>query len=176
MLLLVVVGQPGQPNKESLEEVRVSQEELFNLVANGELIEIADEIADDTGEVRTVRSGFRFQNVHEIDSYSEMTESTAIYPGSNEGNGPALSYVGLGLVGEAGEIANKIKKILRDDDGVVRPEKRAELRKELGDVFWYVCRLCEELEIVPSEVLAENLNKLASRKDRGVIGGSGDNR
>ena len=82
----------------------------------------------------------------------------------------------LGLVGEAGEVADKFKKIYRDDNGVLLEEKREMIEKELGDVLWYLAQLATELNIKLSEVAEANIEKLASRMDRGVLQGSGDNR
>ena len=111
-----------------------------------------------------------------FEDYQVATSTTAFYPGAGEGNADALSYTALGLVGEAGEIANKVKKILRDSGGEVSSEVRKDLAKELGDVFWYLARLADEIGY-PLEVIAENnLAKLRSRAERGVLSGSGDNR
>ncbi|MEO7364392.1 MAG: nucleoside triphosphate pyrophosphohydrolase family protein [Candidatus Saccharimonadales bacterium] len=82
----------------------------------------------------------------------------------------------LGLNGEAGEVAEKLKKIIRDKGGVVSDDDKIELAKELGDVLWYIAVFAEQLG-VPLDIIAQqNLDKLASRKDRGMLGGSGDNR
>lgn len=110
-----------------------------------------------------------------LDEYAERTADTAIYPGAGTGSWEALSYVGLGL-GEAGEIQGKIKKVIRDDGGIVTDAKRHDIVAEMGDAYWYLARLCAELGVSPSDVLRANLDKLASRKERGVITGSGDER
>jgi NTP pyrophosphatase (non-canonical NTP hydrolase) len=89
---------------------------------------------------------------------------------------PPVVYCALGLAGEAGEVANKIKKVYRDEDGEFSLEKEEELAKELGDVLWYVAALANELGFSLAWVAEENLNKLKSRQERGVIGGSGDER
>lgn len=112
----------------------------------------------------------------EMRHYQRKAAETAIYPDAGTGSAVALAYVGLGLAGEAGEIANKIKKVLRDDGGEITPEKAAELRKEVGDVLWYVARMATELQESLNAVAQHNLDKLASRRERGVVGGSGDNR
>lgn len=108
--------------------------------------------------------------------YEVATRSTAIYPSAGSGSYDALQYVALGLVGEAGEVAGKIKKIYRDKAGVVSEDDAKELAKEIGDVLWYAARFADELGINLEEIAKGNLEKLASRKERGVIGGSGDNR
>lgn len=82
----------------------------------------------------------------------------------------------LGLVGEAGEIANKVKKIIRDNGGVVTPEQASQIATEVGDVLWYVAALSRELGVDLGEVAQANIQKLTDRQARGVIGGSGDNR
>jgi len=87
----------------------------------------------------------------------------------------ALSYDGLGL-GEAGEVQGKIKKIIRDAGGVITPEATEEIKKELGDVLWYVASMCDNLGITLKDVASGNIEKLRDRNKRGVLEGSGDNR
>lgn len=111
-----------------------------------------------------------------FEEYQLATADTAVYPGALEGNADALSYVTLGLTGEAGEIANKVKKILRDKGGNVTSDDRTELSKELGDVLWYLTRLADEIGYPLEDIAQRNVDKLRSRKERGVISGSGDNR
>ena len=82
----------------------------------------------------------------------------------------------LGLPGEAGEAADKFKKILRDKGGVITPSDREEIVKELGDVMWYVAMISEYLEVPLSDVANANIEKLESRLKRNKIHGSGDNR
>lgn len=82
----------------------------------------------------------------------------------------------LGLVGESGEFAEKVKKIIRDKNGAISDEDRAELLKELGDVLWYVNAVAHLLDSSISEVASKNLEKVLSRKQRGTTKGSGDNR
>src|SRR5688572_29206236 len=110
-----------------------------------------------------------------LNEYQEATSRTANYPAAGSGNVMALAYVGLGL-GECGEVQGKIKKILRDDGGVVTQEKREQIGKELGDVLWYLARASTELGYDLSYLAEMNLDKLDDRKERGVLGGSGDNR
>jgi NTP pyrophosphatase (non-canonical NTP hydrolase) len=111
-----------------------------------------------------------------FDTYQKLTTVTAIYPEAGTGSAGALAYVALGLVGEAGEVANKVKKILRDSNGEVSPEVRQALIDEVGDVTWYLARLATELQVSLGDVGQKNLDKLLDRKDRGVLQGSGDTR
>ena len=104
--------------------------------------------------------------------YQEKSRVTALYPHA----GHDFVYPTLGLVGEAGEVADKLKKTIRDDNGVVTDVKREEVKKELGDVLWYVAQVATELHLSLDDIASANLEKLLSRKERGVIGGSGDNR
>ena len=90
--------------------------------------------------------------------------------------GDMLLYPVLGLAGESGELLNKIKKIYRDSGGVYTHEDRNAVIDELGDILWYVSEVATQLGIELSIVAERNLLKLASRKQRGVISGSGDNR
>lgn len=107
-----------------------------------------------------------------FDAYQGRALETAIYP--NAGQNPI--YPTLGLCGEAGEVAEKVKKVLRDNGGVFDDAARAVIAKELGDVLWYVARLASELGLSLGDVAVANLAKLADRQARGVIGGSGDER
>jgi NTP pyrophosphatase (non-canonical NTP hydrolase) len=107
-----------------------------------------------------------------LSEYQEKAGTTALYP--NVGENPY--YAALGLAGEAGEIANTIKKIMRDDDGTITDEKRKEVKKELGDVLWYVACTASEMGLNLDEVAQANLDKLASRMERGVLQGSGNDR
>lgn len=109
--------------------------------------------------------------VKDFNEYQKFTDQTAIYPEAGTGGDEALKYVALGLVGEAGEIANKVKKIMRD--GTYDP---VALSDELGDVLYYVARLATELGTSLNLVAKENTHKLLDRKDRGVLRGSGDAR
>lgn len=107
----------------------------------------------------------------ELSEYQRLSRATAEYPPQTR-----LTYPALGLAGEAGEVAEHFKKALRDDGGVITPERRAKISKELGDVLWYVAQLSTELGLDLDEVAGENLDKLRSRQSRGVLSGSGDER
>ncbi len=104
--------------------------------------------------------------------YQEKSKETAVYPSIGE----RFVYPLLGLVGESGEIAEKIKKIFRDRNGVVDEETKKEIRKELGDVLWYLSQIATELDISLEEVAFSNIEKLMSRKERSQLHGDGDNR
>ena len=104
--------------------------------------------------------------------YQVRSRETARYP--DVGCNPI--YPTLGLCGEAGEVADKVKKVLRDREGVFAPEVIDDLRLELGDVLWYVAQLASERDLSMAEIAEANLAKLASRAARNVIGGSGDRR
>lgn len=110
----------------------------------------------------------------DMNEYQTKAAQTAIYPGRNELTG--LLYVTLGLAGEAGEFANKVKKVLRDDGGVLTFEKEEALLAELGGVLWYLSQAATELGASLAKVGHDNLFVLASRAQRGVLGGSGDDR
>lgn len=109
---------------------------------------------------------------YQLDRYQEEAWETAIYP--DKGNN--LYYPALGLVGEAGEVCNKIKKVMRDQDGKATPEQKNEIAKELGDVMWYLATLATELDSHLGCIAESNLKKLEDRQNRGVLKGSGDNR
>lgn len=104
--------------------------------------------------------------------YQEKARKTAIYPN----RGKNFIYPTLGLVGEAGEVAEKVKKALRDEGGVISRKKRQELAKELGDVLWYLANLAHELNLSLEQIASDNLAKLASRQKRNRLQGEGDNR
>jgi NTP pyrophosphatase (non-canonical NTP hydrolase) len=108
----------------------------------------------------------------QLSDYQDRSRATAVYPDA----GRNLTYPALGLCGEAGECAEKVKKAIRDDGGALTEERRAALAAELGDVLWYLAQLATEAELDLDEIAADNLAKLLSRRDRGVIQGSGDAR
>jgi NTP pyrophosphatase (non-canonical NTP hydrolase) len=108
----------------------------------------------------------------DFNEYQKETRKHAIYPqlGNN------FSYPTIGLAGETGEVAEKIKKIIRDKSGVVDEQSREEVKKELGDVLWYLSQIASELEISLEDVAQGNIEKIASRRERGTTHGSGDER
>ncbi len=86
------------------------------------------------------------------------------------------TILAMGVAGEAGEVIEKWKKIVAYKDGVISKEDKAELGKELADVIWYIAVLADELGLSLDELMRQNVEKLASRKVRGVQKGAGDNR
>lgn len=111
-----------------------------------------------------------------FDEYQGTTHQTCVYPTDDADTMEAIKYLTLGLVGEGGEIAENVKKMLRDDNGVITPERKAKLFSEIGDQFWYISELCSRLGFNMGEVAKANIAKLLDRKARGVLHGSGDNR
>jgi NTP pyrophosphatase (non-canonical NTP hydrolase) len=107
----------------------------------------------------------------ELSEYQRESRRTAEYPRE-----AWLVYPGLGLAGEAGEVAEHVKKAVRDDGGQVSEERRTAMSKELGDVLWYVAQIASELGLELEEIARQNLDKLRSRQRRGVLSGSGDER
>jgi NTP pyrophosphatase (non-canonical NTP hydrolase) len=87
-----------------------------------------------------------------------------------------MVYPALGLNGEAGEVAEKVKKLFRDRDAVITNEFRESIKKELGDVLWYIANLAAEVNLSLEEIAVGNLEKLAGRVQRGTLHGDGDNR
>jgi NTP pyrophosphatase (non-canonical NTP hydrolase) len=108
----------------------------------------------------------------QLSDYQQLSRATAVYPDA----GDNLTYPALGLCGEAGECAEKVKKALRDDGGVLTGERRAALAAELGDVLWYLAQLSTEAGLDLDAIAQDNLAKLLSRKERQVLQGSGDSR
>lgn len=108
--------------------------------------------------------------------YQKKSRKTAGYPEA----GDTFQYPILGLLAESGEVADKLKKHIRDrhlyKPSDLNEEQREELAKELGDVLWYVAQLCTELGVELDDVAEWNIEKLYSRMERGKLGGSGDNR
>jgi len=104
--------------------------------------------------------------------YQEEARKTAIYPDK----GHNYIYPTLGISGEAGELAEKIKKVLRDKKGIIDEESLEAIKKEMGDILWYLANLATELGIQLEQVALLNLEKLASRQQRNRLHGEGDDR
>lgn len=108
----------------------------------------------------------------DFNEYQKISRKTAIYPQK----GKNFVYPVLGLVGESGEVAEKIKKILRDNKGIIKEEQKEEIKKELGDVLWYISQVATELDLPLNEIASFNIEKIQSRHKRKKIHGKGDNR
>ena len=106
-----------------------------------------------------------------LNEYQTAALKTAIYP---RVNGAGVAYCTLGLASEAGEVAGKLKKIMRDCGGAMTDDNRHAMASELGDVLWYAATLAKELGYTLEEIAEMNLSKLADRANRGKIQGSGD--
>ena len=107
----------------------------------------------------------------QLNEYTNLTAQTAIYKEAGTGSDLELYYLAMGLCSESGEVAGKIKKLLRDGK-----LNQGDLAYEIGDCFWYLARLCDAIGYEPEDILEININKLLDRKGRGVLGGFGDNR
>jgi len=106
------------------------------------------------------------------DKYEDLAGQTAIFPKEK-----ALEYLALGLTSEAGEVAGKVKKLIRDGEDVEGFEmKKIAIASEIGDVIWYCAMMAKEVGVPLNDIMKENLKKLHSRKERGTLHGSGDNR
>jgi len=105
-----------------------------------------------------------------FNEYQNMANSTAIYDKKHQ-----ILYPALGLAGEAGEVANKVKKLIRDGYEKNK-DYRTEISAELGDVLWYIAVLASDIGIELSDIATNNIIKLKDRQARGVIGGNGDTR
>jgi len=110
----------------------------------------------------------------DFDEYEKLASRTALFDESQ----PLyrLYDLGLGIAGESGELAEKLKKAIRDDGGEITDERREALKREIGDVLWYLSQLSRALNVPFSEVASANIKKLKDRYARDAIKGSGDNR
>lgn len=110
-------------------------------------------------------------NFMDAKQYQEIIKKTAVFPKEI-----GLTYCTLGLCGEAGEVAEKVKKLFRDRGGLITPEFKKDVKKELGDVLWYITALSNELGFTLEEVMETNYNKLIARRETNTLHGNGDNR
>ena len=108
----------------------------------------------------------------DLKEYQKLAHRTSIIPKVGE----IYVYPVLGLVGEAGEISNKIKKIFRDDKGILTDSRKEEIKNELGDILWYIAEFSTCLDLELDDVAEANIKKLASRLERETIKGDGDKR
>jgi len=113
----------------------------------------------------------KYKRISDLDMYQQVAKTTAIYPREQ-----AIIYPTLGLTGEAGEVANKVKKIIRDGSNSKDEKLVSEIKAEIGDCLWYIAVLADDFDIKLSDIASANLEKLAIRKKNNTIHGSGDNR
>ena len=113
----------------------------------------------------------KYKRVSDLDMYQKVAKTTAIYPREQ-----AIIYPTLGLTGEAGEVANKVKKIIRDGSNSKDEKLVSEIKSEIGDCLWYIAVLANDFDIKLSDIASTNIEKLALRKQNNTIHGSGDNR
>ena len=113
----------------------------------------------------------KYKKVSDLDMYQQVAKQTAIYPREQ-----AIIYPTLGLTGEAGEVANKVKKIIRDDGNKINESLVQEISAEIGDCLWHISVLADDIGVKLSDIANGNLEKLANRKKNNTIHGSGDNR
>ena len=106
------------------------------------------------------------------DKYQNLAGQTAIFPKEK-----ALEYLALGMTSEAGEVAGKVKKLIRDGEDKEGFEmKKLAIASEIGDVIWYCAMMAKEVGVPLNDIMKENLKKLHGRKERGTLSGSGDER
>jgi len=113
----------------------------------------------------------KYKKVSDLDMYQKVALTTAIYPREQ-----AIIYPTLGLTGEAGEVANKVKKIIRDGSNSKDEKLVSEIKSEIGDCLWYIAVLANDFDIKLSDIASTNLIKLENRKKKDTIRGSGDKR
>lgn len=106
----------------------------------------------------------------DLNKYQKEAAKTAFYEHDD------IAYCALGITGESGEIADHVKKMLRDDAGILTDERRENLKKELGDVLWYLSRMAGKLGYTLDDIAIANIQKIKDRLSRNVQHGSGDNR
>jgi len=113
----------------------------------------------------------KYKKISDLDMYQKVALTTAIYPREQ-----AIIYPTLGLTGEAGEVANKVKKIIRDGSNSKDEKLVSEIKAEIGDCLWYIAVLADDFDIKLSDIASANIEKLALRQKNNTIHGSGDDR
>ena len=113
----------------------------------------------------------KYNRISDLDMYQQVAKTTAIYPREQ-----AIIYPTLGLTGEAGEVANKVKKIIRDGTIENHEGHIQQISSEIGDCLWYISELADDIGVKLSDIANSNLEKLENRKKKGTIHGSGDDR
>lgn len=112
-----------------------------------------------------------WNSIMTFNEYKSEAIRTAIYPQNYK-----IIYPALGMCGECGEVVEKIKKVIRDNQGIFDTDKTKEIEKELGDVLWYIANICNDLNIDFDNVAQNNINKVNARLQNNTLHGKGDNR
>jgi len=133
---------------------------------------LSEELERAARTINNVRNFMQAPHHFSFREYQNKTQTTAVYPGSgHNGDRGSISYLGLGLASEVGEVTDVIKKVLRDKGGVWTASMLERVYAELGDVLWYVSQLCNELSFDMGTVAEKNISKLAERKEKGELHG-----
>jgi NTP pyrophosphatase (non-canonical NTP hydrolase) len=135
-------------------------------------IDIINIIISDRKDIEEAEN--KLNIISSFDMYQEKAADFANYKGFNDFDKLGLIYPALGLVGESGEVAEKVKRLLRNE--ILSEKYKEEIAKELGDVLWYVAELARKLKFKLSDIAKMNIDKLEDRKQRNKINGNGDNR
>ena len=155
--------------KSSYQPYTVTRDDIYRLVCTPDMSEAEQELTILNWITSNDAKAFSDET---FNNYQTVTSETAKYPPQK-----ALEYLSLGIASEAGEVAGKMKKWIRDGDSkMTEAEWKQAMASEIGDVLWYCARLAAELDLSLSQIAEDNMEKLLDRKERGVIGGSGDNR
>ena len=117
-----------------------------------------------------------YHRVMKFDEYQEAIKKYDLFEKVDDVKSPGFSEKILGLVGEAGETADKFKKIIRDKNGKISAADKKEINKELGDVLWYVATIARYLDTPFDEIARGNVDKLQKRLENNKLHGEGDNR
>ncbi len=112
----------------------------------------------------------------DFNEYQKISRRTAEYPNIGSKKEDNFLYPLLGLLGETGEVAEKVKKLFRDDKGNLTAERKELIKKELGDVLWYLAQVSTDLGLELEDIAKSNLEKLNSRQKRDLLHGDGDER
>ena len=130
-------------------------------------------MSEDDATISVIKREMRIVEIvgFDFEEYQKQTAKTAVFPADN-----ALEYLSFGLIGEAGELANKFKKIYRDDNGKLTDERLDAIKLEIGDILWYISELSTFLKFDLSQIALDNLTKLRVRQSKNALHGDGDNR
>lgn len=143
---------------------------LLTSTDNSEFYTATPEMQEITPE-KIIDIDLIYDAVKTFEDYDKIAMENEVWPKEHH-----LIFPALGITGEAGEVAEKVKKILRDKGGKIDDTDELEIVKELGDVLWYLTAMAHDLGYTLQEVAEENIQKIRSRRERDKIHGNGDNR